>query len=205
VVRVNPEKKEEKERVAHALLRATLQLAAAHGFASLGLREVARAAEIAPTSFYRHFGDMEELGLSLVEQLVGPFVASWVEQADAAQGARQACDAITSQALAGAAADPELMRFVLAERVGALPKFRTALTNKLAAVAEAFNSAFAPELGGSEGVAHEPLSAAALALLLEGCAEALERGPEHAAVVRERVMAQLSLLLTGARGARRAP
>ena len=44
------------------------QLSAEHGYASLSLREVAREAGIAPTSFYRHFQNMEELGLSLVDE-----------------------------------------------------------------------------------------------------------------------------------------
>jgi len=34
----------------------------------LSLREVSREAGIAPTSFYRHFEDMEELGLVLVDE-----------------------------------------------------------------------------------------------------------------------------------------
>ncbi len=38
-------------------------------FASISLREVAKTAGVVPTSFYRHFGDMEELGLSIVDEL----------------------------------------------------------------------------------------------------------------------------------------
>jgi AcrR family transcriptional regulator len=37
-------------------------------FTGLGLREVTREAGVVPTSFYRHFRDMEELGLALVEE-----------------------------------------------------------------------------------------------------------------------------------------
>ncbi len=37
-------------------------------FASLSLREVAREAGIAPTSFYRHFRDVDELGLTMVDE-----------------------------------------------------------------------------------------------------------------------------------------
>jgi Bacterial regulatory proteins, tetR family len=55
VVRRKQDHKEEKEKVRRALLAATLRLAAPYGFASLSLREVAREAGIAPTSFYRHF------------------------------------------------------------------------------------------------------------------------------------------------------
>ena len=37
-------------------------------YTSLSLREVTREAGIAPNSFYRHFEDMEELGLTLVDE-----------------------------------------------------------------------------------------------------------------------------------------
>ncbi len=38
-------------------------------FGSLSLREVARRAGIVPTGFYRHFADMDELGLALVAEV----------------------------------------------------------------------------------------------------------------------------------------
>ncbi|WP_230125704.1 TetR family transcriptional regulator, partial [Pseudomonas sp. Bi70] len=38
-------------------------------FSSLSLREVARAAGIVPTGFYRHFKDMDALGLALVAEV----------------------------------------------------------------------------------------------------------------------------------------
>lgn len=38
-------------------------------FASLGIREVTREAGVVPTSFYRHFRNMDDLGLQLVDQL----------------------------------------------------------------------------------------------------------------------------------------
>ena len=39
------------------------------GFGSLSLREVARCAGIVPTGFYRHFADMDALGLALVAEV----------------------------------------------------------------------------------------------------------------------------------------
>ncbi|EIW88268.1 MAG: HTH-type transcriptional repressor FabR [Alishewanella agri] len=60
---------EQKERTRQAIINAAFsQLSAEKGFASLSLREVAREAGIAPTSFYRHFADMDELGLTLVDE-----------------------------------------------------------------------------------------------------------------------------------------
>jgi len=46
---------------------AAAELASGRSFDTLSLREVAKLAGIAPTSFYRHFHDMEGLGLALME------------------------------------------------------------------------------------------------------------------------------------------
>ena len=46
---------------------ATDELASGRSFDTLSLREIAKLAGIAPTSFYRHFHDMEGLGLALIE------------------------------------------------------------------------------------------------------------------------------------------
>jgi AcrR family transcriptional regulator len=43
-------------------------LDATKSLSSVSLREVARVAGIAPTSFYRHFKDIDELGLTLVDE-----------------------------------------------------------------------------------------------------------------------------------------
>ena len=62
------ELKAQKEKTSNALIQAALQLCAEDGYASLSLRSVARKAGIAPTSFYRHFRDMDELGVAIVDQ-----------------------------------------------------------------------------------------------------------------------------------------
>ena len=62
-------RREKKEKTRRALIEAALSLSLEKGFSAVGLREVSRAAGIAPTSFYRHFESMNELGLVLVEEL----------------------------------------------------------------------------------------------------------------------------------------
>ncbi|MDB6049737.1 MAG: transcriptional regulator, TetR family [Pseudomonas sp.] len=58
---------EQKQQTRHALLDAAHSLmASGRGFGSLSLREVAKTAGIVPTGFYRHFDDMDQLGLALV-------------------------------------------------------------------------------------------------------------------------------------------
>jgi AcrR family transcriptional regulator len=60
---------EQKENTRRAIIDAAIsQLSAEQSFATLSLREVARQAGIAPTSFYRHFSDMEALGLTLIDE-----------------------------------------------------------------------------------------------------------------------------------------
>ena len=60
---------QQKEKTLRSLVEAAFsQLSAERSFASLSLREVAREAGIAPTSFYRHFRDVDELGLTMVDE-----------------------------------------------------------------------------------------------------------------------------------------
>lgn len=60
---------QQKEKTRRQLIDAALgQLSSQRSFSSLSLREVAKEAGLAPTSFYRHFTDMDELGLTLVDE-----------------------------------------------------------------------------------------------------------------------------------------
>jgi AcrR family transcriptional regulator len=62
------ELREQKEKTSQALILSALELCAEEGYASLSLRSVARKAGIAPTSFYRHFREIDELGVAMVDQ-----------------------------------------------------------------------------------------------------------------------------------------
>ncbi len=61
-------RQERKQRTRQALIDAALELLERQSFSSLSLREVTRAAGVVPTAFYRHFDDMEELGLALIDE-----------------------------------------------------------------------------------------------------------------------------------------
>ncbi len=62
-------RKQQKEETRQKLMdAATAALASGRSFDTLSLREVSKVAGIAPTSFYRHFHDMEGLGLALIEE-----------------------------------------------------------------------------------------------------------------------------------------
>lgn len=58
---------EQKQQTRLALMDAARSLMdSGRGFGSLSLREVAKTAGIVPAGFYRHFTDMDQLGLALV-------------------------------------------------------------------------------------------------------------------------------------------
>ena len=61
-------RRERKLRTRQALLDAALVLLEEQSFSSLSLRQVTRTAGIVPTAFYRHFEDMQELGLALIDE-----------------------------------------------------------------------------------------------------------------------------------------
>ncbi len=65
---------EQKLQTRQALMDAAGKLMdSGRGFGSLSLREVSRTAGIVPTGFYRHFQDMDELGLALVDEVDATF------------------------------------------------------------------------------------------------------------------------------------
>jgi AcrR family transcriptional regulator len=167
-LRASPEKKEEKERVRLALLRATLHLAAAHGFAGLGLREVARESGIAPTSFYRHFADMDELGRAIIGELLAPLLdelEAGIKQASAS--GTEVESAVLAGALLAVKQDPELVRFLVAEQAGAFPSFRKALRERMETLATTLHVAVGEE-------APKGLARVAVVILLDGLNRLLE-------------------------------
>jgi len=63
-------REEKKRQTRTSLMDAALMLVGrGNNFSSISLREVAKNAGVVPTSFYRHFSDMEELGLNLLDDL----------------------------------------------------------------------------------------------------------------------------------------
>jgi AcrR family transcriptional regulator len=194
VLRASLEKKEEKEKVRLALMRAALHLAAAHGFAGLGLREVAREAGIAPTSFYRHFADMEELGAALIRELAGRSLRELGERALAAPKGSAVASMVESM-LSAVARDPELVRFVIAERAGASASFRAQLRGELAGLARTLHSAFTGET--LPAASAQPLAAeAAVALLVDAAGTAMDDLEARDGQLQESLAWAMSALLS---------
>jgi AcrR family transcriptional regulator len=122
---------EQKERTRQALLDAALELTDEHGFAGVSLRQVARRAGVVPTAFYRHFADMEELGLALVDQSFGTLRGMM-------QLARQDPETYADVITASAAIIVEQVQlhrshfaFIARERFGGVPSVRARIRDEL--------------------------------------------------------------------------
>jgi AcrR family transcriptional regulator len=199
VLRAKPHKKEEKDRVRDELLQAALRLGAAHGFASLGLREVAREAAIAPTSFYRHFEDMEALGLSLIRDKIEPLLVEW---ADALERTDDEPVELVDAVFRSVERNPELARFLVAECVGSSAVLRAALRDALRALGEPLLGALA-----ASKRSRALLDAADLVtvLVLDAAAQLLDCTAEARPALRQRTLQRLTSSIAGARSQGRKP
>lgn len=63
-------REEKKRQTRQSLIEAALMLVGrGENFTGISIREVAKNAGVVPTSFYRHFSDMEALGLEIVDDI----------------------------------------------------------------------------------------------------------------------------------------
>ncbi len=124
-------RRESKELTRQALLRAALKLLSRNSFDSISLREVTREAGITPTAFYRHFDDMEELGLVLVEDSFGS-LRQMVRSARADPTLYSDVIRKSVEAVMIHVRDHEgHMRFIARERFGGIRRLRRAIRREL--------------------------------------------------------------------------
>ncbi|WP_091812022.1 HTH-type transcriptional repressor FabR [Marinobacter mobilis] len=191
---------EQKLRTRRALMDAALaQLSADRGFGSLSLREVAREAGIAPTSFYRHFSELDELGLALVDE-GGVALRQLMRQARK-RIARNGSAISTSvdTFMEYLANNANLFRLMLRERTGVSKPFRTAIQTEI----EHFVTELADDLRRFAEDEGKPLSDARLVaeamvtLVFNQGAEALDATPKEREILKTKLKAELRMILVG--------
>lgn len=122
---------DKKEQTHRHLIDVALKLSSERSFASLSLREVAAGAGITAAGFYRHFHDMEELGLALVDE-VGLSLRRLLREAR--KRVSPGPDAIKSSIesfLDFIRENGNLFRLLLGERQGASAVFRKAIHSEM--------------------------------------------------------------------------
>lgn len=126
----------QKQKTRQALLDAALGLLEEQSLSSLGLREVTRVVGIAPTAFYRHFRDLGELGVALVEEALGSLhvmVRAILAEQD---GAEERIDRTVEVVEQHVRRYPLHIRFVARERHGGVRAVRQAIAGELDRFAE---------------------------------------------------------------------
>jgi AcrR family transcriptional regulator len=120
-----------KLRTRQALLDAALHLMQQQSLSGLSLREVARGAGIVPAGFYRHFPDLESLGVALAEQCLGglrtAIRAVRVGPVDTDEVIRRSVRVLAREVRA----HREHFAFLARERYGSLPRVRAAIREQL--------------------------------------------------------------------------
>jgi AcrR family transcriptional regulator len=183
------------------LIDAALALSAERGFSAVSLREVAKACGIAPTGFYRHFRDLDELGLALVDE-VALALRQLIREARRRYGQGFRVRSSVEAFVEYVHQKPNLFRLLLGERLGGSSAFRKALhveidrfvselTDDLEAQAKAEQREVAP---GMAALAAE----AVVAVVFTVGAEALELQKHRLPALADRIVREVYLVLRGA-------
>lgn len=193
-----------KEQTRQALLEAALRLLDRNSLNSLGLREVAREAGIAPAAFYRHFDGMDALGIALVEESFGSLRAM-VNALRSPEAAVEDVIRRTVEVIAAHVRDHRAhFRFLARERYGGVPGVRAAIAEELDAFVVDLSGDLAaqPESQGWSGEDVRILAELYVDHVVMTAAALLEADPEHPEV-EQRIIAtacaQLRLIAVGRR------
>ncbi|KFC76852.1 TetR family unsaturated fatty acid biosynthesis repressor [Buttiauxella gaviniae ATCC 51604] len=189
---------QQKERTRRSLVEAAFsQLSAERSFASLSLREVAREAGIAPTSFYRHFRDVDELGLTMVDES-GLMLRQLMRQARqriAKGGSVIRTSVSTFMEFIGN--NPNAFRLLLRERSGTSAAFRAAVAREI----QHFIAELADYLELENRMPRsftEAQAEAMVTIVFSAGAEALDVDADQRRQLEERLVLQLRMISKGA-------
>jgi AcrR family transcriptional regulator len=167
---------------------------------SVSLREIARAAGIAPTSFYRHFKDIDELGLTLVDE-AGLTLRQLMRQARLriASGGGVINTSVDTF-MEFICANSNVFRLLLREHTGTSLAFRAAVLREIQHFIVELTDYTMTTTGLPFQYAN--LQAEAMVkLVFSAGAEALDTGSEQQALLAQRVKMQLRFVANGAKEA----
>jgi TetR/AcrR family transcriptional regulator, fatty acid biosynthesis regulator len=123
---------ERKQQTRQALMDAALTLSSGgRGLSSVSLREVAREAGVVPTAFYRHFKNLDELGLALVDQVAQQLRQIMREARQYARGTDIAIQSSVRGYVYYVRTNTEPFEFIVRERLAGPPVVRDAIAREI--------------------------------------------------------------------------
>jgi AcrR family transcriptional regulator len=188
----------QKEKTRRTIIDAAIaELSDDKSFASLSLREVTRKAGIAANSFYRHFKDMEELGLTLVDE-------SGLALRQLMRKARQRfkkSDSIIETSVKTfmeyTESNANVLRLLFHERSGTTKALRTAVAREIQYFIVELTD-YIQTIGYDKNTAYIQAEAM-VAIIFNAGAEFLAAEPNQRKQLEARAIQQLRLIATGAR------
>ncbi|GJH43653.1 HTH-type transcriptional repressor FabR [Pasteurella canis] len=188
----------QKEKTRRALISAAFnQLTAEQSFSNLSLREVSREAGIAPTSFYRHFKDMDELGLTMVDE-AGLVLRQLMRQARKRLEKGGSVIAISVDTFFEFITNnPNMFRLLLRESSGTSQAFRTATAREIKHFVDELTEYIVYRNHSSQYISQVQAEGMVTIVFTAG-ANALDMGKTEREQLKQRVILQLRMLAKGA-------
>ena len=188
----------QKEKTRRAIIDAAFHLLDAEtSFSNLSLREVAREAGIAPTSFYRHFSSMEELGLTLVDE-GGLTLRQLMRQArQRIESGGSIISTSVETFMEFINSNSNVFRVLLRERSGTSKAFRAAVAREIRHFVEELSAYIEHEQKASKEEAMTQAEAL-VTLVFNAGAEALDMDNKSRKLLNTRLKAQLRYVAKGA-------
>ncbi len=204
-----PTRNDQKLTTRRAIVDAALKLSAERGFSSLSLRGVTKEAGIAPTSFYRHFSNMDELGLALVDE-VGMSLRQLVREARRRvdeSGKGSVIRASIQTFLESVEKNENLFRLLLGEGSGSTPHFRRAISKEIKRFTDDLAEDLVREAKETERpIAHVNHAAEAMVTVAFTLgASAIDLPHEDRLAVIERIIIEVRMIMRGAQAAAESP
>lgn len=190
---------DQKAKTRRQIMDAALALLADNrSFGELSLREVTREAGIAPNSFYRHFFDMEDLGLTLVNS-AGEGLTQFISDArkqvtEPKNPVRVSIEAFFQHVTS----NPQLFHLILRERAGS-ENFRRAIRNTIIyAIDEMAEGLDKRAERTGRAIYNSHLTAEAIVTIVFGLgSNALDSDEDGRDAIAERMIQEIELVLLG--------
>ena len=193
----------------HIIAAALRRLGPNRSVATLSLREVAREAGIAPNSIYRHFQNIDELAVAMIDQ-AGRSLRTIIGAArQRVSEGRSAIRSSVEVFLNQLDADDRFLHILLREGSIGSPEFRAAVERELHFFEDELQRDLVRLAAAYGGTVHEPhLTARAMTRLVFAMgARALDMDADERAALAEETVTMLRLIMVGtlAMGAGEAP
>lgn len=194
---------EKKARTRNRLMDSALAIIGfGANFASISLREVAKTAGVVPTSFYRHFGDMEELGLAMVDELGLNLRRLMRGSFDAKESLDDIVNHCVEAYFSYILDNANLVQFVNQSRTGGTEALQNAVRNELQFLSGRVStelSSYLPELKSHD---RDTVASLIISSLMENTTHLLAIPAESSALqdeLMERTVDHIDIILMGAK------